>query len=167
MKATIVVFPGSNCDRDTAVAVRTVTGAPPAMVWHRETSLPPSDVIILPGGFSYGDYLRPGAIAARSPIMQDVISRARAGTPTLGICNGLQVLLETGLLPGVLRRNRDRKMRPPAAMEKRGFVPQETAAVEPASFAAIVSISIPAISRLNCASSSRTQVGQVTLTSVR
>ncbi len=107
MKATVVVFPGSNCDRDTAVALHAVTGTPPAMVWHRETALPSSDLIVLPGGFSYGDYLRAGAIAARSPIMREVVSRATAGTPTLGICNGFQILLETGLLPGVLRRNRD------------------------------------------------------------
>lgn len=107
MKATVVVFPGSNCDRDTAVALQSVTGTQPSLVWHRETALPPSDLIVLPGGFSFGDYLRAGAIAARSPIMQDVVRKARAGTPTLGICNGFQVLLETGLLPGVLRRNRD------------------------------------------------------------
>ena len=107
MKATVVVFPGSNCDRDTVVALQSVTGTQPSLVWHRETTLPPSDLIVLPGGFSYGDYLRPGAIAAHSPIMRAVISKARAGTPTLGICNGFQILLETGLLPGVLRRNRD------------------------------------------------------------
>lgn len=107
MKATVVVFPGSNCDRDTAVALQATTGTLPAMVWHRETALPPCDLIVLPGGFSYGDYLRAGAIAARSPIMREVISRAAAGTPTLGICNGFQILLEAGLLPGVLRRNHD------------------------------------------------------------
>lgn len=105
MKATIVVFPGSNCDRDTAVAIRAVCGQPPNLVWHRDSELPASDLIVLPGGFSYGDYLRAGAIAARSPIMAEVARRAAAGTPVVGICNGFQILLETGLLPGVLSRN--------------------------------------------------------------
>jgi len=105
MKSAVIVFPGSNCDRDVAVALERASGVAPAMVWHRETALPPVDFIVLPGGFSYGDYLRGGAIAARSPIMRDVESRARAGTPVLGICNGFQVLTEVGLLPGILMRN--------------------------------------------------------------
>lgn len=105
MRAAVIVFPGSNCDRDVKVALEAVTGKPAMMVWHGETSLPPVDVIVLPGGFSYGDYLRCGAMAAHSRIMADVISRAKGGTPVLGICNGFQVLCETGLLPGVLQRN--------------------------------------------------------------
>jgi phosphoribosylformylglycinamidine synthase len=105
MRAAVIVFPGSNCDRDVKVALEAVTGKPAMMVWHGETSLPPVDVIVLPGGFSYGDYLRCGAMAAHSRIMADVVSRAKGGTPVLGICNGFQVLCETGLLPGVLQRN--------------------------------------------------------------
>ena len=105
MKASVIVFPGSNCDRDVKVALEAVTGSPVNMVWHGDSNLPASDVIILPGGFSYGDYLRCGAMAAHSNIMRDVIARAKAGTPVLGICNGFQVLCETGLLPGVLQRN--------------------------------------------------------------
>ncbi len=105
MKASVIVFPGSNCDRDAAVALEAAIGAPPAMVWHGDAELPPSDLIVLPGGFSYGDYLRSGAMAAHSPVMREVVRRAKAGTPVLGICNGFQVLTETGLLPGVLMRN--------------------------------------------------------------
>ncbi|MFZ2018070.1 MAG: phosphoribosylformylglycinamidine synthase subunit PurQ [Methyloceanibacter sp.] len=105
MKASVIVFPGSNCDRDAAVALEAATGRPPAMVWHGDSVLPQSDLIVLPGGFSYGDYLRSGAMAAHSPVMRDVAERARAGTPVLGICNGFQVLTEAGLLPGVLMRN--------------------------------------------------------------
>ncbi|MGE5261182.1 MAG: phosphoribosylformylglycinamidine synthase subunit PurQ [Actinomycetota bacterium] len=105
MKASVIVFPGSNCDRDAAVALEAATGRPPAMVWHGDSVLPASDLIVLPGGFSYGDYLRSGAMAAYSPVMREVASRARAGTPVLGICNGFQVLTEAGLLPGVLMRN--------------------------------------------------------------
>lgn len=105
MKSTVIVFPGSNCDRDMKVALEQVTGGPVDMAWHGDTDLKPSDLIVLPGGFSYGDYLRPGAMAAKSPIMASVIDRAKAGTPLLGICNGFQVLCETGLLPGVLMRN--------------------------------------------------------------
>jgi phosphoribosylformylglycinamidine synthase I len=105
MKTSVVVFPGSNCDRDAAVTLEAVTGAPPAMVWHGESALPDSDLIVLPGGFSYGDYLRSGAMAARSPIMRAVVAKARAGVPVLGICNGFQVLTEAGLLPGTLMRN--------------------------------------------------------------
>ena len=105
MKASVIVFPGSNCDRDAAVALQAATGRPPAMVWHGDSVLPASDLIVLPGGFSYGDYLRSGAMAAHSPVMREVAERARAGTPVLGICNGFQVLTEAGLLPGVLMRN--------------------------------------------------------------
>lgn len=105
MKASVIVFPGSNCDRDAAVALEAATGRPPAMVWHGDSVLPKSDLIVLPGGFSYGDYLRSGAMAAHSPVMREVAERARAGTPVLGICNGFQVLTEAGLLPGVLMRN--------------------------------------------------------------
>jgi phosphoribosylformylglycinamidine synthase len=105
MKASVIVFPGSNCDRDAAVALEAATGTPPAMVWHGDAELPNSDLIVLPGGFSYGDYLRSGAMAAHSPVMREVVKRARAGTPVLGICNGFQVLTEAGLLPGVLMRN--------------------------------------------------------------
>lgn len=105
MKAAVIVFPGSNCDRDAAVALEAATGKPPAMVWHGDADIPKSDLIVLPGGFSYGDYLRSGAMAAHSPVMREVIKRARAGTPVLGICNGFQVLTEARLLPGVLMRN--------------------------------------------------------------
>lgn len=106
MKSAVIVFPGSNCDRDLAVAIEQVTGRKPAMVWHRETELPAgTDLIGIPGGFSYGDYLRSGAMAARSPIMRAVADAAGRGVPTLGICNGFQVLTEMGLLPGALMRN--------------------------------------------------------------
>ncbi len=105
MTAAIIVFPGSNCDRDTAVALEAASGRAPRLIWHRETALPKVDLIVIPGGFAYGDYLRAGAIAAHSPIMREVVARAHAGVPTLGICNGFQVLTETGLLPGVLTRN--------------------------------------------------------------
>jgi phosphoribosylformylglycinamidine synthase subunit PurQ / glutaminase len=105
VKAAVVVFPGSNCDRDAAVALREATGEPPAMVWHRDSTLPKVDLIVVPGGFSYGDYLRSGAMAANSPIMRDVVKRAYDGVPTLGICNGFQILTEAGLLPGALMRN--------------------------------------------------------------
>jgi phosphoribosylformylglycinamidine synthase len=106
MKSAVVVFPGSNCDRDLAVALEQVTGARPTMVWHRDTALPESvGVVAVPGGFSYGDYLRSGAIAARSPIMRAVVEAAERGVPVLGVCNGFQVLTEAGLLPGALMRN--------------------------------------------------------------
>ncbi|WP_273434100.1 phosphoribosylformylglycinamidine synthase subunit PurQ [Sandarakinorhabdus limnophila] len=106
MKAAVIVFPGSNCDRDLADAITKVTGAAPQMVWHAETSLPQGlDFIGIPGGFSYGDYLRSGAMAARSPVMQAVVAAAGEGRTVLGICNGFQVLTETGLLPGALMRN--------------------------------------------------------------
>jgi len=105
MKSCVIVFPASNCDRDAAVALEQATGARPAMVWHRERELPPTDLVVLPGGFSYGDYLRSGAMAAQSPVMQAVVARANAGVPVLGICNGFQILTEAGLLPGALLRN--------------------------------------------------------------
>jgi phosphoribosylformylglycinamidine synthase I len=106
MKTAVIVFPGSNCDRDIAVALEAVTGVKPAMVWHGETSLPAGlGLVALPGGFSYGDYLRSGAVAARSPIMRAVVEAAGGGLPVLGICNGFQVLTEAGLLPGALMRN--------------------------------------------------------------
>lgn len=105
MKASVIVFPGSNCDRDVKVALEKVTGGTVNMVWHGDATVPATDVIVLPGGFAYGDYLRTGAMAAHSPIMRDVVARAKAGTPVLGICNGFQVLCEAGLLPGVLMRN--------------------------------------------------------------
>ena len=106
MKPAVVVFPGSNCDRDLAVAIEAVMGRKPAMLWHGDSELPNGcDLIALPGGFSYGDYLRSGAMAARSPIMRAVIEAAGRGVPVLGICNGFQVLAETGLLPGALMRN--------------------------------------------------------------
>ena len=105
MKAAVIVFPGSNCDRDLAVAFR-AAGAEVSMVWHKETSLPSGlDVIGIPGGFSFGDYLRCGAIAARSPICRAVVDYANSGGHVIGICNGFQVLTETGLLPGALMRN--------------------------------------------------------------
>ena len=105
VKASVIVFPGSNCDRDVAVSLAAASGTAPQMVWHAQTELPKSDLIVLPGGFSFGDYLRAGAMGARSPIMRAVIAAARAGTPVLGICNGFQLLTETGLLPGALMRN--------------------------------------------------------------
>jgi phosphoribosylformylglycinamidine synthase I len=106
MKSAVLVFPGSNCDRDLAVAIEQVTGRAPAMVWHQDSELPDgTDFIAIPGGFSYGDYLRSGAMAARSPIMRAVSDAAGRGVPVLGICNGFQVLTEAGLLPGALMRN--------------------------------------------------------------
>ncbi|SFR79593.1 phosphoribosylformylglycinamidine synthase subunit PurQ [Sphingomonas jatrophae] len=106
MKSAVLVFPGSNCDRDLAVALRDVTGTAPTMVWHGETELPEGvGLIAVPGGFSYGDYLRSGAMAARSPIMRAVVDAAGRGVPVLGVCNGFQILTEAGLLPGALMRN--------------------------------------------------------------
>jgi phosphoribosylformylglycinamidine synthase subunit PurQ / glutaminase len=105
VKSAVVVFPGSNCDRDVAVALEAVTGVKPAMVWHRDTELPPAGIIVLPGGFSYGDYLRSGAMAAHSPIVRAVKEQAKRGVAVLGICNGFQILTEAGLLPGALMRN--------------------------------------------------------------
>jgi phosphoribosylformylglycinamidine synthase I len=106
MKSAVLVFPGSNCDRDLAVAIEQVTGRAPTMVWHRDSDLPEgTELIAIPGGFSYGDYLRSGAMAARSPIMKAVAEAAGKGVPVLGVCNGFQVLTEAGLLPGALMRN--------------------------------------------------------------
>jgi phosphoribosylformylglycinamidine synthase len=106
MRSAVIVFPGSNCDRDMAVAIETVTGRKPVMVWHRESELPSGlDLIAVPGGFSYGDYLRSGAMAARSPVMQAVKEAADRGASVLGVCNGFQILTEAGLLPGALMRN--------------------------------------------------------------
>jgi phosphoribosylformylglycinamidine synthase subunit PurQ / glutaminase len=107
VNAAVIVFPGSNCDRDLISTFTAISGKKPHIIWHAETSLPSNiDVIGIPGGFSYGDYLRSGAIAARSPIMQEVIKAAGRGVYILGICNGFQVLTESGLLPGVLMRNK-------------------------------------------------------------
>jgi phosphoribosylformylglycinamidine synthase subunit PurQ / glutaminase len=106
MRGAVIQFPGSNCDRDMAVAIRNITGADTQMVWHREAQLPDRlDLIAVPGGFSYGDYLRSGAMAARSPVMQAVVAAAGRGVPVLGVCNGFQILTEAGLLPGALMRN--------------------------------------------------------------
>jgi phosphoribosylformylglycinamidine synthase len=105
VKAAIVVFPGSNREGDVRDALVNLTGTTPIMVWHRDTELPKVDLIVVPGGFSYGDYLRCGAIAAHSPIMREVKARAEAGAAVLGICNGFQILTESGLLPGALLRN--------------------------------------------------------------
>ena len=106
MKSAVIVFPGSNCDRDMAVALQQAAGRPAGMVWHKDATLPDGlDMVALPGGFSFGDYLRCGAIGARSPIMRAVVDFARRGGLILGVCNGFQVLTETGLLPGALMRN--------------------------------------------------------------
>ena len=105
-RSAVITFPGSNCDRDLAVALEKVSGAPATRVWHGDAELPERlDFIALPGGFSYGDYLRCGSMAARSPIMRAVVEQANRGVPVLGICNGFQVLTESGLLPGALMRN--------------------------------------------------------------
>ncbi|HEY5225850.1 MAG TPA: phosphoribosylformylglycinamidine synthase subunit PurQ, partial [Methylovirgula sp.] len=108
MRAAVIIFPGSNRDRDAARALKDVAGAKPAFVWHADHDLPQgTDLVVLPGGFSYGDYLRCGAIAGRAPIMDAVRTHAARGGLVLGICNGFQILCESGLLPGVLVRNRD------------------------------------------------------------
>lgn len=107
MRAAVIVFPGSNCDRDIAVALEQSTGKPTKMVWHQDTDIPDVDLIAVPGGFSYGDYLRCGAMAAHSPVMREVKRRAEKGTRVLAVCNGFQVVTEAGLLPGVLMRNKD------------------------------------------------------------
>ncbi len=109
MQAAVIVFPGSNCDRDVKVSLAAAMGREPDMVWHAESALPDVDLIVVPGGFSYGDYLRSGAMAAHSPVMGEVIARANKGVPVLGICNGFQILTEAGLLPGVLMRNANLK----------------------------------------------------------
>ena len=105
IRVAITVFPGSNCDRDMMVAIEQLTNRRPALVWHKEASLDPVDLVIVPGGFSFGDYLRCGALAGRSPIMHAVMDHAARGGAVLGVCNGFQVLTETGMLPGVLMRN--------------------------------------------------------------
>ena len=108
MKSSVIVFPGSNCDRDVAVALEKLQFKN-QMVWHKETNLPKSDLIVIPGGFSYGDYLRSGAIAGKSLIIDEVIKAANSGCLILGICNGFQILTETGLLKGTLLRNKNLK----------------------------------------------------------
>ena len=109
MRVAVIVFPGSNCDRDMMVAIEQITGRRPQLVWHKESTLDPVDLAIIPGGFSFGDYLRCGALAARSPAMESVQDHAARGGAVLGVCNGFQVLLETGMLPGVLVKNKDLK----------------------------------------------------------
>jgi len=104
-RVAIIVFPGSNCDRDMMVAIEQLTSRRPALVWHKETSLDPVDLVIIPGGFSFGDYLRCGALAGRSSVMHAVLDHAARGGAVMGICNGFQVLTETGMVPGVLIRN--------------------------------------------------------------
>ncbi len=105
MKSTLIQFPGSNRDRDMIAALTKISGQSPTLVWHTETEIPATDLIVIPGGFSYGDYLRSGAIAARSPIMAAIRQHADKGVPVLGVCNGFQILTEAGLLPGSLMRN--------------------------------------------------------------
>ncbi|MSU91395.1 phosphoribosylformylglycinamidine synthase subunit PurQ [Rhodobacteraceae bacterium 2CG4] len=106
MKTAVIVFPGSNCDRDMAVALEQATGRKPQMVWHKDAALPQGlDLVAIPGGFSFGDYLRCGAIAAQAPVMRAVVAFANRGGHVLGVCNGFQVLIEAGLLPGALMRN--------------------------------------------------------------
>ena len=109
MRSAVIVFPGSNCDRDVAVALEQASGTKPHIVWHRDTEIPEVDVIAVPGGFSYGDYLRCGAMAAQSPAMRVVKERADKGVRVFGVCNGFQILTEAGLLPGALIRNRSLK----------------------------------------------------------
>jgi len=105
MNSAVIVFPGSNRDRDMIEAIEKISGRAPLTIWYADTEIPAVDLIVIPGGFSYGDYLRSGAIAARTPIMPAISERAAAGVPVLGICNGFQILCEAGLLPGVLMRN--------------------------------------------------------------
>ncbi|MDB2439008.1 phosphoribosylformylglycinamidine synthase subunit PurQ [Hellea sp.] len=110
MKTAVITFPASNCNRDAAVALEKITGVEPVMVWHRESELPQGiDFVVLPGGFSYGDYLRCGAMASRSPIVKDLVAKADKGLAIAGFCNGFQVLTEAGLLPGALMRNKNLK----------------------------------------------------------
>ncbi|MDA1311256.1 MAG: phosphoribosylformylglycinamidine synthase subunit PurQ, partial [Proteobacteria bacterium] len=105
MKSAIIVFPGTNRDRDMAMAIKRASGQEPHVVWYTETEIPKVDLIVVPGGFAYGDYLRAGAMAARAPAMRAVVERASTGVAVLGVCNGFQVLTEIGLLPGALMRN--------------------------------------------------------------
>jgi phosphoribosylformylglycinamidine synthase len=105
MKTAVIVFPGSNRDRDMFHALELITGTRPQSVWHTESTLPDVDLVVVPGGFSYGDYLRSGAIAARSPILKDLVAKAGSGVSVFGVCNGFQILTEAGLLPGALMRN--------------------------------------------------------------
>ena len=110
MKTAVITFPASNCNRDAAVALEKITGEAPIMIWHRESELPQDvEFVVLPGGFSYGDYLRCGAMASRSPIVKDLVEKANKGLPVAGFCNGFQVLTESGLLPGALMRNKGLK----------------------------------------------------------
>ena len=109
MKSAVIVFPAANCDRDAASALEAMTGRKTQMVWHQDAEVPDVDLIVLPGGFSYGDYLRCGAMASQSRVMRDVKAKADKGVAVLGICNGFQVLTESGLLPGALMRNADLK----------------------------------------------------------
>lgn len=110
MQTAVIVFPASNCDRDAAVALEKVTGRAPKMIWHRDNEIPDDvDFVCVPGGFSYGDYLRSGAMAARSPIVSVLVEKANKGLPVAGFCNGFQILTETGLLPGALMRNKNLK----------------------------------------------------------
>lgn len=109
MDIAVIVFPGTNRERDMVLAWRSITGREPRLIWHKETAVGRPDLIVLPGGFSYGDYLRCGAMAAHSPVMRDVVALARKGVRVFGVCNGFQILVETGLLPGALLRNRDLK----------------------------------------------------------
>src|SRR5260221_1260919 len=109
MKAAVIIFPGSNRERDVSLALQRSTGHAPDIVCHRDTELPDTDLIVIPGGFAYGDYVRCGAMAAHSPIMGEIKRRAARGTPVLGVCNGFQVLTEAGMLPGVLLSNKTLK----------------------------------------------------------
>ena len=109
MRSAVIVFPGSNCDRDMAVALRTITGVAPLMIWHQDTHLPSVDLVALPGGFSYGDYLRCGTMAAHAAIMPEIRRHIDQGRKVLGVCNGFQILTEAHLLPGALRRNQGLK----------------------------------------------------------
>lgn len=109
MKVAVIIFPGSNCDHDAYVAFKKILDQPTDFVWHKETDLKSYDLLVLPGGFSYGDYLRCGAIARFSPVMKEVIAQSQKGTKVIGICNGFQILTESGLLPGALTMNRNRK----------------------------------------------------------
>ena len=109
MKSAIIVFPGTNREKDMQMAIQHVSGHAPSLVWHKDTSLPECDLMVLPGGFSYGDYLRCGAMAAHSPIMKEVIAQEKKGVRLLAVCNGFQMLVETGLVPGALLHNRSLK----------------------------------------------------------